>query len=265
MGARPSQTNDIVRTRQLALRTWYLGKIQLQDKIVLDAGCGDGIAVPALLAEGCRKIFALDMDPTCEARVKESASHHDAARVEFVHGDIRNMGCFADCALDVVIMNYVLDPCELSEEDVRGLRSGLRECHRVLRSSGSMAVACDAPDDTHLDERYRRRFRLCEAVDALHGDGHDGHDYPEEWFLSEIAEAGFQVSHFARAVNADIQTGEHAIANIRQDMVNVGRLEEPLRSAFLASFQALINDFDENELVTQGYDNYQILAVKHGS
>ncbi|WP_232664253.1 class I SAM-dependent methyltransferase [Pseudonocardia sp. TRM90224] len=95
--------------------------------VVLEAGCGEGYGAD-LLAEGARRVLALDYDPTTAAHVHSRYPRVAVARANLVALPI------ADAVCDAVVSLQVVE--HLWEQE-----QFLRECLRVLRPGGELLLS----------------------------------------------------------------------------------------------------------------------------
>ena len=94
---------------------------------VLEAGCGEGYGAD-LISRVARRVIALDYD---EATVAHVRTHYP--RVEVMHGNLAELPV-ADASVDVVVNFQVI-------EHLWDQTQFVRECARVLRSSGLLMVS----------------------------------------------------------------------------------------------------------------------------
>src|SRR6202044_1924571 len=94
---------------------------------VLEAGCGEGYGAD-LIAGVARRVIALDYDEATVAHVRARYP-----RVEVVHGNLAELP-LADASVDVVVNFQVI-------EHLWNQAQFVRECARVLRSSGLLMVS----------------------------------------------------------------------------------------------------------------------------
>lgn len=80
----------------LLFEAWSLGDID--DKAVLDLGCGTGIFAIGAALLGASRVRALDVDPTALAVAKREAAR-TRATVEFLEADVRAWSGSADTVL----------------------------------------------------------------------------------------------------------------------------------------------------------------------
>lgn len=81
-------------------------KIELQDKSVLDIGCGTGILAIAAEKRGAASVFGFDNDPDCRENMDRHLKNNHATRTRL------EIGCFEQFHLqqvDVVFMNITLN------------------------------------------------------------------------------------------------------------------------------------------------------------
>ena len=111
-----------------------LAELQL-GQWVLDLGSGAGF--DALLAarkvglEG--RVIGVDMTDAMLERARRNAASAGFTNIEFRKGDIESLPV-EDCQFDVVLSNCVLNLCPDKDR-------ALREIHRVLKSSGKLAIS----------------------------------------------------------------------------------------------------------------------------
>jgi ubiquinone/menaquinone biosynthesis C-methylase UbiE len=118
--------------------------VELEDKTILDIGCGVGAFVRRL-REFSPRVAGIDVD---EERVKEGGK----ALPDLALAVGENLP-LADNSFDVILLHEVL-------EHVTDDQATLREAHRVLRPGGSVVIFCPNrlyPFETHgifLGKRY---------------------------------------------------------------------------------------------------------------
>jgi len=105
--------------------------VQLEDKTVLEAGCGDG-RVSFYLAPFCKRLIGIDINERfidiAQQRLKQSTQNN----VEFHRMDAQDLKLASD-AMDVVLFPWVL-------QMVRDPHLAVKEAYRVLRKGGELLV-----------------------------------------------------------------------------------------------------------------------------
>ena len=85
-------------TTRLVLRA--LQKLPLENRTVLDIGCGSGVLAIAAVRLGARSAVGLDIDPDALENARENAELNGVGdRVQFEQGDFRDMAFHGDIAL----------------------------------------------------------------------------------------------------------------------------------------------------------------------
>ncbi len=113
---------------------FYSDRIDMKDKLVLDAGCGPGGKTLYYAAKGCRKIIGVDIDENRIGHARNFLRKMGAANVEFQVGDLSKME-FADNTFDLIFLNDVFEHIERPI-----LRAVLAECKRVLKPGGMICM-----------------------------------------------------------------------------------------------------------------------------
>jgi SAM-dependent methyltransferase len=130
---------------------------------VLEAGCGEGYGAD-LISGVARRVIALDYDEATVAHVRARYP-----QVEVIHGNLAELP-LPDASVDVVVNFQVI---EHLWDQVRFVR----ECARVLRSSGLLMVSTPnrvtfSPGrDTPINPFHTRELNAEELADLLNGAG----------------------------------------------------------------------------------------------
>ncbi|MDI3314217.1 MAG: class I SAM-dependent methyltransferase [Mycobacterium sp.] len=130
---------------------------------VLDAGCGEGYGAD-LIAGVARRVIALDYDEATVAHVRARYP-----RVDVIHANLAEMP-LPDGSVDVVVSLQVIE--HLWDQD-----RFVRECFRVLRSSGLLMVSTPnrltfSPGrDTPINPFHTRELNADELTELLAGAG----------------------------------------------------------------------------------------------
>lgn len=119
---------DTAEPLNLARRVaWLRRHLRLEERRILDCGCGAGDYVLRLL-EDTPHVQGIEYEA---AKVDEYRSRA-VERERVVQGDIQDMP-FDDASFDIVLLNEVL-------EHIPDEMAGLREIHRVLAPGGKLAI-----------------------------------------------------------------------------------------------------------------------------
>jgi SAM-dependent methyltransferase len=130
---------------------------------VLEAGCGEGYGAD-VIAGVARRVIALDYDESAVAHVRARYP-----RVEVIHGNLTELP-LADGSVDAVVNFQVIE--HLWDQD-----RFVRECARVLRSSGLLMVSTPnritfSPGrDTPINPFHTRELNADELTQLLTGAG----------------------------------------------------------------------------------------------
>ena len=122
-----AETYDVVRnqTRDLAAKVLRQVKLDLNDRKVVEVGCGTGRNT-TWLSERASQIVGLDFS---EAMLARARSRVNDPRVSFLRQDVRTTWPLADASADVVIAMLIL-------EHVEDLAPVFAEAARVLNTGG---------------------------------------------------------------------------------------------------------------------------------
>ena len=113
----------------------WLDGLSLRGKTVLDYGCGSGVLAIAALMLGCRRTFALDIDPQAVTATRTNASRNNVAERLSVSANADTI----DGTYDIVVVNILAGPIiELAESIAGHVKSGC-----LLALSGILSEQVD--------------------------------------------------------------------------------------------------------------------------
>ncbi len=115
-------------------------------RAVLDLGCGAGHGTGALIEGGISEVWGLDLSPYM---LQHAARTYPAAR--FVQGAAEDTA-FQDARFDGLCASFLFH-----ELPPRISAAALRECHRILRPGGRLAIV--EPGREHWQTSGRRLFQ----------------------------------------------------------------------------------------------------------
>jgi ribosomal protein L11 methyltransferase len=110
----------------------WLDSLPLQDKTLLDYGCGSGILAIAALKLGCRAVTAMDIDPQALIATRQNAKNNGVAEGLHVCGSATDI----KGRYDVVVANILAGPLIEYAESITTTLAG----HGMLALSG---VLCE--------------------------------------------------------------------------------------------------------------------------
>jgi ubiquinone/menaquinone biosynthesis C-methylase UbiE len=150
--------DELVEAEHLVRYLWAAGAVE--DREVLDAGCGTGYGC-ALLAEHGGARHCLGVDISEEAVAEARAAHGSDERLEFEVGDVTALA-LPDASVDVVT-------CFETIEHVTGeaQRLLLGECARVLRPGGALLLSSPNRDQYPPGNPHHLRELTAEELRAL--------------------------------------------------------------------------------------------------
>ncbi len=129
----------------------WLARQDLQDKSVLDYGCGSGILAIAAALLGAREVVALDIDPqACLSTIDNAERNGVRSRISVVEGEMEGSRSF-----DIVVANILLIPLLDRADKFAGL----------LQDGGRLALSGVLGEQaTQLRTVYDARFAQSEIV-----------------------------------------------------------------------------------------------------
>ncbi|MFI5134365.1 MAG: class I SAM-dependent methyltransferase [Chitinophagales bacterium] len=128
----------------------YDGYIDLQNKIVLDAGCGPGGKTVYFSEQGCKEVFGVDIDENRIEYAKDFATMKSATGIKFIVGNLANLPFEAE-SFDFIFLNDVVEHLERPI-----LESALAECKRVIKANGKICM--EFPPWTSYDAAHLYDF-----------------------------------------------------------------------------------------------------------
>jgi len=127
----------------------------LEDKVVLDLGCGSGRYTVALNTYGCKTITGYDVGGQGLNIAKDIASKYGLKNMEFVEGDVLDLP-YEDESFDFVFCNGVL-------HHTTDFKRGLSELYRVLKTSGKAFLYLYADGGLFWNFREKAREVTCKV------------------------------------------------------------------------------------------------------
>jgi len=157
----------VMSVQHRSLTSWTVRLLPLPSAArVLDVGCGSGMAIKLIAdADTSRRVDGVDRSAEMvEMTKRRNASAVAAGRVNATLGDALDLG-FPDATFDAVT---AIETFYFWDDPVRGLR----ECRRVLRPGGWLAVTLEmtreaAESPTLLQKLFGRKFTDHSADEGL--------------------------------------------------------------------------------------------------
>ncbi len=120
----------------------------LEDKQVLDLGCGNGYLSRVLAHKGAR-VTAIDLSTKLiEYAIEEEVVH--PAGISYLVRDAAHLTDISAASFDVIIAN-------MSVMDIADIQGAMHECRRVLKPHGTFIFSCTHPAffDFHQEWRFQ--------------------------------------------------------------------------------------------------------------
>jgi SAM-dependent methyltransferase len=181
---------------------------RLDDAVVLDVACGQGLATRAVAAAGAAKVIGTDAS---EAMVHLARSHGAPPECDlaYVVDDAQHLDGFATGSFDGVT-------CQLALMDIPDLHAAVAAIHRVLRADGWLVFVIGHPcflvPDATVAERsdgraamvvsgyFDERFWRSSNPQGVRRAGN--HHRTLSTYLNVLADNGFALQHVAEPVAA---------------------------------------------------------------
>lgn len=108
---------------------------KLQNKTILDLGCGNGYLAKKILKQNPKKVILMDISEHNIAYAKEKTND---PRVEFVVADATDPWSFPSQSMDVVYSNMMLN-------EIENITTPIQESYRVLKPHGLFLCSVTHP------------------------------------------------------------------------------------------------------------------------
>lgn len=161
-------------------RASVLDRIDLRERVVLDAGCGAGGSLKAMLPRGPLEVVCIDTDPNGFGEIQKIARRYPETRVRMLVADMNDMPALRGGTFDVVVASFSLQGYD-----------SLREFRRVLEPGGCCVLLSSAAQQP--DERVAEA-RKTEAAPAALPQTDDDPWTAREWLNA----LGFDILEFRR-------------------------------------------------------------------
>lgn len=168
----------------------------ITDKIILEAGCGDGFFIKNLLKQNPEKIIGIDISEWLLEYAKQEVK---SDKVEFFQMDLRKKLDFQNNIFDTVVSYNVL-------QEIEDIATPLREMTRVLKKGGKMIFSITHPlyhlfvigKETKGKNPIEnlRRYTKIEATHSLTIEGFDEfvvYRKPISLYVNEISKNGLKI------------------------------------------------------------------------
>lgn len=119
--------NPMIAMTDLALSQHPL---EVQNKAVLELGCGTGRNFSKLSRQGFSSFVGLDGSP---GMLEEAQKKNNGSNVSWIHADLFESLPFSENQFDVVLVSLVL-------EHIKDLKHIFSEVHRVLKNHGTFRI-----------------------------------------------------------------------------------------------------------------------------
>jgi ubiquinone/menaquinone biosynthesis C-methylase UbiE len=114
--------------------------VEIEQKVVLDLGCGGGIYSKALALSGAEQVIAMDFSVEMLKGAKENCK--GIPNILFMEGNALNSGLKSD-KVDVLLERAVI-------HHIQDLESCFNEAYRVLKPGGKFIIQDRTPEDCML-------------------------------------------------------------------------------------------------------------------
>ncbi len=125
--------NECYRAGLRVLNT-FSGALDLNDKIVLDGGCGGGVLSMSYADNGCAEVWGIDIVKKNVDFAVEYSQSKGMKNVKFVHASLTEIPA-DDNYFDIVIMSDVFEHLDRSI-----ISDVFSECYRVLKPGGKLFI-----------------------------------------------------------------------------------------------------------------------------
>jgi len=136
-----------------ALCLKWLDAADVNDKVVIDYGCGSGILAIAALKLGAKKVYAVDIDPQAILATKDNAERNNVADERLLVGMPEILK--EKSQADILLANILAEP----------LRNLIQEIYDLCKPHGRIALSgLLTTQSDELIAIYQQRFQMEEPV-----------------------------------------------------------------------------------------------------
>jgi SAM-dependent methyltransferase len=132
---------------------YHWAKTYAQDKVVLDAGCGEGYGTD-ILAETAQKVVGVDIDARA---IETTQQNYDRDNLEFVTMDCQNM-TFAPETFDLVVSNALLEYLSDCDAFFASAYAVLKPGGTFICSTKNLLLSLKKADGTPLYANHLQEF-----------------------------------------------------------------------------------------------------------
>lgn len=241
--------DELVEAEHLVRYLWAAGAVE--DREVLDAGCGTGYG-SALLVErgGARRCLGVDISE--EAVAGARSAHGDEGRLEFEVGDVTALE-LPDASFDVVTCFETIEHVPAEAQ-----RLLLGECARVLRPGGVLLLSSPNRDQYPPGNPHHMRELTADELRALLSElfGHVTLVRQHNWLASAILDDD---AFAAPADELDVELGKLQGRTLGEELYTLAVCSDepvspPPSQALLTHGLEVRRWIEEIELHKRGHD-----------
>jgi len=184
--------------KQYVLDPLMLSFIDIQNKVILELGCGNGYLAKKLLEKNPKKVILMDISKYNIQFAKERICYD---RVEFIITDATLSWPISDNSVDIIYSNMMLN-------EVSNINTPIKEAFRVLKKKGSFIFSVTHPSwdlFVFAQEKCGKESKKIKELGGYFRRGYAkyimGSDSKTKPELSREFNQDFEVEHFQRPLS----------------------------------------------------------------